>query len=141
MLGHDVSYFRSADDKKLVDIAKSEKRVLLTRDRKLYQQAMARELDAVLVEATDEEGKLADLARRFDFKLEMDFSVSRCPKCNMRIKPVSKEVVIDQIPKATSTYYSNFWKCSGCGQVYWRGAHWDKINQTLKEAQGKLKRL
>ncbi len=141
MLGHDVTYFRSADDEDLIEIGKSEKRILLTRDRKLYQQAVARGVDAVLVEATDEEGKLADLARQFGFRLEIDLSISRCPKCNTGIKPVPKEVVIDQIPKATSKHYNNFWKCPRCDQVYWRGAHWDRINKTLEEAQSRLRRV
>jgi uncharacterized protein with PIN domain len=126
MLGHDVNYFRSTDDKKLVEMTKSEKRVLLTRDRKLYQQA------------TDEAEKLADLAKRFNFKLEIDLSVSRCPKCNTRIKAVSKEMVVDQIPESTSIYYNNFWKCPGCNQVYWQGAHWKRIDKTLEEAKSKL---
>jgi uncharacterized protein with PIN domain len=138
MLGHDVTYFRSADDEKLVELAKSEKRVLLTRDHELYQQAVARGLDVVLVEATDEAGKLADLAGRFGFMLEVDLSVSRCSKCNARIEAVPKGVVVDEIPEATSMYYDDFWKCPGCGQVYWRGAHWKRIEKTLEEAKSKL---
>jgi len=138
MLGHDVNYFRSADDEKLVEMAKSEKRILLTRDCKLYQQAVNRGLEAVLVEETDEAGKLAVLAKRFGFKLEIDLSVSRCPKCNAGISAVSKEVVVDQIPEATSVYYNDFWKCLGCGQVYWQGAHWKRIERTLEEAKSKL---
>jgi uncharacterized protein with PIN domain len=141
MLGHNVTYFRSADDEKLVELAKSEKRILLTRDHKLYQQAAAQRLDAVLVEATDEAGKLADLAGRFGFMLEIDLSVSRCPKCNARIEAVSKELVVDQIPEATSMHYDDFWRCPGCGQVYWRGAHWKRIEQTLEEAKSKLERI
>ncbi len=138
MLGHDVNYFRSTDDKKLVEMAKSEKRVLLTRDLKLYQQAATQGVEAILVEATDEAEKLADLANRFNFKLEIDLSVSRCPKCNTTIKPVSKETEMHQIPEATSTHYNNFWKCPQCGQVYWQGAHWKKIEKTLKEANDRL---
>jgi uncharacterized protein with PIN domain len=139
MLGHDVNYFRSAADEKLVEMAKSEKRVLLTRDHELYQQAVARGLDAVLVEATDDAGKLADLAGRFGFMLEIDLSVSRCPKCNARIEAVPKEVVVDEIPETTSLYYDEFWKCPLCGQVYWRGAHWKRIEKTLEEAKNKLR--
>jgi len=138
MLGHDVTYFRSADDEKLVEMAKSEKRVLLTRDHKLSQQAATRGVEAVLVEAADEAGKLADLARRFGFKLEIDLSISRCPKCNAGIKAVSKDVVADQIPEATSVHYDDFWLCLGCGKVYWRGAHWKRIEKTLEEAKSKL---
>ncbi len=139
MLGHDVDYYRAADDKKLIELAKSEKRVLLTRDLELYQQAVTRGLEAVFVEATDEAEELADLAKRFGFKLEIDLSASRCPKCNGMIRAVSKDVVIDQLPEATSTHYDNFWKCPGCGQVYWQGAHWKRIEETLEEANSKLR--
>lgn len=135
MLGHDVTYYRSLDDDKLVEVALSEKRVLLTRDHTLHKQAATRGVDAVLVEAGDEAEKLADLAKRFGFKLEINLSISRCPKCNTTIEAVSKETVIGEIPEATSIYYDDFWKCPGCGQVYWQGAHWKRIEQTLEEAK------
>jgi uncharacterized protein with PIN domain len=140
MLGHDVNYFRSADDKKLAEMAKQEKRVLLTRDHDLYRRAVSLGAEAVLVEATNEAGKLADLAGRFGFKLEINLSVSRCPKCNAAIEAVSKEEVLDQIPEATSVYYDDFWRCPGCGKVYWQGAHWERIEETLEEARGLLRR-
>ena len=139
MLGHDVHYYRAADDKKLIENTKSEKRILLTRDLELYQQALSQGLEAVLVDAKDESTKLADLANQFGFKLEIDLNVSRCPKCNTMLISVSKEVVIDQVPKSTFTYYNNFWKCLECGQVYWQGAHWKRIEKTLEEANSKLK--
>ncbi len=138
MLGHDVNYYRSTDDKKLIEMAKTEKRVLLTRDLKLYQQAATRGVEAILVEAKDEAEKLADLAKRFKFKLEIDLSVSRCPKCNTTIKAVPKESVINQIPEATATYYNDFWKCPGCNQIYWQGAHWKRIEKTLEKARNRL---
>ncbi len=135
MLGQDVKYSRSVDDKKLIEMAKKEHRTILTRDLKLYQQAMMQGVNTVLVEASTGAEKLADLARRFNFKLEIDVTVSRCPKCNTKIKPVPKDVVIDRVPKTTSTYYNKFWECPGCGQVYWQGAHWKRIEKTLEEAK------
>jgi len=140
MLGHDVEYSRSDDDKKLIEKAKSEERILLTRDLKLYQQAMTHGVNAVLVEAETGPEKLADLARRFNFNLEIDVTVSRCPKCNTKIRPVTKDVVMDKVPKTTSTYYNEFWECPGCGQVYWQGAHWKRIEKTLREAKEALEK-
>jgi len=102
MLGHDVEYYRDAEDKKLVEMAKSGKRILLTRDFELYQQAVNQGLEAFFVEATDEAEKLAVIAKRFNFKLEIDLSASRCPKCNGVVVAVSKEVVIDQLPEGTT---------------------------------------
>ena len=138
MLGHDVKYFPIADDNKLAEMAKQEKRILLTRDRELVQRAIILGVKAVLFEVSDEATKLAILARRFGFKLELDLRVSRCPKCNALIRVVAKDEIVDEIPEATSQHYSDFWKCEECGKVYWQGAHWKKIQETLKEAKSKL---
>ena len=138
MLGQDVIYTGSMDDKKLIQKAKEEHRILLTRDLELYQQAVGRGAEAFLVEGKTEAEKLAKLAKRFAFKLEIDVKVSRCPKCNTRIKPVSKTDVINKIPQTTASYYDEFWECPGCQKVYWRGAHWKKIEKTLNESRKTL---
>jgi len=137
MLGHDVNYFRDADDKVLIDLAESEKRVLLTADVELYQQTLNRGLNAFLVESTDLAQTLAGLANRFGFKLEVDLDISCCPKCNGSLMSVSKDAVIDKLPKATSTNYNEFWKCSKCCQIYWQGAHWKRILKTLEDAKNR----
>jgi len=139
MLGQDVKYSKSLKDEQLIKTANAENRILLTRDLKLYQLARKRGVDTILVKSATEAEKLAGLARRFNFKLEIDVAVSRCPKCNTLIRSVSKDEVVDRILEATSTYYDEFWECPGCGQVYWRGSHWKKIERTLKEARQALK--
>jgi uncharacterized protein len=137
MMGHDVDYFRDADDKVLIDLAESEQRVLLTADLELYQQTLKRGLDAFFVESTDLAQTLAELANRFGFKLEVDLDISRCPKCNGSLAAVSKDAVIDKLPKATSKNYDEFWRCSKCGQIYWQGAHWKRILKTLEDAKNR----
>jgi len=138
MLGQDVVYTGSMNDKELIQKAKKEQRILLTQDLELYQQAIGKSAEAFLIEGKTEAEKLARLAKRFGFKLEIDVRVSRCPKCNARIKPVSKTDVISKIPKTTSSFYNEFWECLRCRQVYWRGAHWKRIEKTLIEARKTL---
>lgn len=135
MLGHDVEYSKALDDDQLIARAKEEGCVLLTRDLKLYQRAISRGTDTLLVEGKTEDEKLAELARRFNLKLEIDVATSYCPKCNTKIEIVSKDEVADQVPKTTYTYYDEFWKCPKCGQIYWQGAHWKRIDATLKKAR------
>lgn len=135
MLGHDVKYSNKLGDKELIRIARMEHRVLLTRDLELYQQAVAHGVQTFYVNGQGEADKLARLAKRFDLKLEMNVEVSRCPKCNTRIKPVLKERVRGRVPENTFARYEYFWECPGCGQIYWRGSHWDRIEETLRRAR------
>lgn len=138
MLGHDVAYSSSLNDEQLIEIAKGERRVLLTRDLQLYQQATTQGVDSFFVEETTEAKKLAGLAKRFNLKLEIDITTSRCPKCNTQIRLVPKEKVVGRVPKTTASYYHEFWECPGCGQIYWQGAHWKRISKTLREAKQTL---
>ncbi|MEM3725366.1 MAG: Mut7-C RNAse domain-containing protein [Candidatus Bathyarchaeia archaeon] len=140
MLGHNVKYSNKLDDAQLIAIAKKERRVLLTRDLELYQQATAKGVDAFYLNGATEEERLAELAKRFNIKLDIDMTTSRCPKCNARVKPVSKDNVRDKVEKSTFSYYNDFWECSKCGQVYWQGAHWTRIRKTLEAAKENLKR-
>jgi len=139
ILGHDVTYFRSVDDKNLITLAQSESRILLTRDQELAQQAINKGLNTFFVKGTDNGEILADLANYFGFTLEVELSVSRCPKCNMPIRLVSKESVLQEIPELTALNYNDFWKCIGCGQIYWQGGHWKLIKKTLEEAKLRVK--
>lgn len=140
MLGHDVEYFNLLDDNELIKVAKSEERVLLTRDVELYRKAATEGVKAFLIEGKNEGEMLAELAGKYNFNLEIDVSNSRCPKCNSRIRPVEKEEVAEEIPESTSKFYNDFWKCQKCGKIYWQGAHWKRINETLTQAKQVLKK-
>lgn len=140
MLGHDVEYSKSLDDEQLIAVAREEGRVLLTRDLKLYQRATSRGTGTFLVEGKTEDEKLAELARRFNLKLEIDVATSYCPKCNTQIESVSKDEVAVHVPQTTYSYYNEFWKCPKCAQIYWQGAHWKRIDATLKKARENLEK-
>jgi hypothetical protein len=135
MLGQDVKYSNLLDDPQLLMIAKKEKRILLTRDFELYQRANARGIDAFYLEGLTEEEKLAELAKRYDIRLEIDMASSRCPKCNSTVKSVSRKQAQQKVERSTFDHYKEFWKCPNCGQIYWQGAHWTKIRKTLNAAK------
>jgi uncharacterized protein with PIN domain len=138
ILGYNVEYTGSMDDRELIQKAKKEYRVLLTRDVELYRQAIAKGAEAFLIENPNQTANLASLANRFNLRLEVNVKVSRCPKCNGTIRTVSKTEIAEKIPATTSSNYNEFWQCKQCGQVYWRGAHWNRIEETLDEARKAL---
>ncbi len=135
MLGHDTNYSAEMTDTELIDTAKKENRVLLTRDFALYQHAITKGIQAYYVEGKTEPERLSEIADRFDIALSINLEISRCPKCNTKIKPIAKEKIADKVEKNTLIHYNEFWVCPNCGAVYWQGAHWTKIYATLEEAK------
>jgi uncharacterized protein with PIN domain len=138
MMGHDVEYSNGLDDDKLMTLAKKEERLLLTRDLELYKRSMAKGVEAFYVEGGSEAERLAALAERFGIVLEIDLKTSRCPRCNTMIQPVLKAHVEDRVEKNTYVHYDEFWECPRCKKVYWQGAHWPKIRDTLEDAKNCL---
>lgn len=135
MLGHNVIYSTKLDDFELIDIAKKEKCVILTRDLKLCKSALSNDLEAFYIEGCTEAEKLANLGERFNISLDINMENSRCPRCNAQIIMTPKEKIKDKIKKNTFSHYNEFWKCTYCGKVYWQGAHWKGILETLEEAR------
>ena len=141
MLGQDVAYNIQLDDNGLLDLAKKERRVLLSKDLELYQRAIGRNIDAFFVQGKSESERLAEVAKRYGLKLTIDMEKSRCPVCNTKLTATPKEQLQSELQKNTFTYYEKFWKCPNSKQIYWQGAHWKQISNTLNEAQAKLEKL
>jgi uncharacterized protein with PIN domain len=135
MLGYNVKYSNRLDDSQLMAIAKKERRILLTRDLELYQQAIAKGVQAFFVNGQTEAEKLAKIAQKFGINLEINMATSRCPKCNAKVKPIPKENVKGKVEDSTFNFYNEFWECPKCSQIYWQGAHWKRIRKTLETAQ------
>ena len=141
MMGHDVEFPAILDDDKLMALAKKENRILLTRDLELYKRSAARGVDVFYMEGKNETERLAALAKRFGIALEIDLQFSRCPRCNAMIQVVQKTKIANKVEKNTFAHYDEFWECPRCGKVYWQGAHWPKIHDTLEEAKNGQTRL
>jgi hypothetical protein len=141
MLGHDVIYSIEFEDSELLELAKKEERIFLTKDLELYKRAIGRGLDSYYVEGMTERDRIAEVAKRYSLPLVIDMDKSHCPLCNTKLAVASKEQLQCELEKNTFTYYSKFWKCSNCGQIYWQGAHWIQINNTLNQARAKLEKL
>lgn len=135
LLGCDVKYYNDLLDDELLIVADKENRALLTHDLVLFQRANAKGLKAFFVEGEDEAEKLASVAQHFNISLEIDMAVSRCPICGASLYSSSKDAISTKVFVGTLKHYDEFWVCNGCGKVYWKGRHWEKITQTINKAK------
>jgi len=130
--GYDTEYLKNAPDDELIEAAKRESRILLTRDEVLVHRARKRGVEVIYIEDEGDGDALRQLTTQLD--LEYDPTQARCPKCNNTVDKVGKEEVADRVPEGTYKVVDDYWVCSRCGSIYWRGSHWPRIVETLSGA-------
>jgi len=126
ILGYDTLYFSDLDDDNLARLARSEQRVLLTRDQGL---AHRKGLKALLIKSEKLEEQIGQVLRELNLTEQNPFS--RCPVCNTPLQAVDKEQVRDRVPPYVFQTQERFSICPGCQRVYWRGSHWQKMNEKI----------
>ncbi|WP_026732628.1 Mut7-C RNAse domain-containing protein [Fischerella sp. PCC 9605] len=128
LLGFDTLYRNDYDDPELADISSTQRRILLTRDKGLLMRSVV--TYGYYVRNTDPQQQIVEVLRRFDlFKLASPFQ--RCLRCNGTLQPVTKQVVIDQLPENVLLSTDEFHRCQDCAQIYWKGSHYQRLQQFI----------
>ena len=130
LLGLDAAYDNDRDDRELAVLATTDDRTLLTRDRGLLMRA--RVVHGYLVRSTDPVEQAAEVVRRFRLADAVD-PFTRCLTCGADLHPAEKGEVIDELPPRTRRDHDRFVRCSGCGSVYWRGSHHERLRDLVDE--------
>jgi uncharacterized protein with PIN domain len=131
MLGFDVAYDPFIADDELIRRAKGERRVLLTRDTGVVRR---RGLPRHVFVASDHVGEqLAQVAQELGLRLDKDAAFTRCTVCNAELDAVTKDLVRDDVPPYVFATQERFARCRGCGRIYWRGTHVERMERTLAE--------
>ena len=131
--GYDAYYAREGtdiDDRALTEKALREGRVLLTSDRGFLERAPVRDgrLGLLLLLPLPVEEQLRTVIEKFG----LDPQPSRCMECNGELEAVSSEAVADRVPPGVLEEGREFWRCQGCGRVFWHGSHWARISDRLE---------
>ncbi|MFB6080910.1 MAG: Mut7-C RNAse domain-containing protein [Haloferacaceae archaeon] len=126
--GHDAAYALDrgieADDR-LLAWARAEDRLLVTRDAALAARAGDRGLPIERREVLDQLREL----RAAGVPLALPERPTRCGSCNGVLDPVpagGETPAYAPDPAETDCY-----RCRDCGQVFWRGSHWDDVGERL----------
>lgn len=124
LAGFDTTYRNDWTDPELAETAVREHRVLLTRDRGLLMRATV--THGHLVRETDPRSQLTEVLERFDLWRSLQ-PLTRCSVCNGLVDKVAKADIVDRLPERTAAHYEEFWRCRGCGRLYWQGAHYRSL--------------
>jgi uncharacterized protein len=134
MAGFDTAWANHLTDETIVRVAAAEKRIILTRDRGLLKRRIV--THGCLVRSPVPREQLTEVLRRFDLARQVRM-FSRCMTCNAPLARVSRLSVLDVLPPAVAETCTEFSRCTGCGKVFWRGSHWEKMKKLAADVLGR----
>jgi len=126
------------EDTMLIEMAKKERRILLSKDRILVERAIKAGAEAVLIDSDDVKLQLEELLERYS--LDIDPTMTRCTVCNAKLREAGEGDMdrirnAPEVPDSLKNGHSGFWICEHCGKVYWQGSHWRNILKTAAEVK------
>jgi len=137
MMGFDTLYDNHSLDQDLALITHREGRILLTRDVGLLKRSLV--IHGYYVRSTIPRQQIVEVLERFNLIDKVKLFM-RCMKCNGLLRTVEKAAILDQILPDTACYHDEFRQCQSCGQVYWKGSHYERMQELIKEVLGREQR-
>lgn len=120
MLGFDTLYDNRYRDPEIADIAARDHRIVLTRDRRLL--FAKRITHGYWLRSVLPDEQVREVLNRCDLWRQIR-PWRRCIACNGLLKRVPKSEILDSLQPKTRLYYEDFFRCGGCGKIYWEGSH------------------
>ncbi len=130
LLGLDVAFRNDIADEELAAAVVNDRRVLLSRDRRLLMRNVIDR--GYLVRSQNPDEQLAEVIKRFDLSRQLQ-PFTRCARCNGILERVEKAAVLHLLEPKTKLYFDDFFQCQACHQVYWQGSHLAAINELIKK--------
>lgn len=130
MIGFDALHENNYADSEIAETSVREKRIVLTRDRGLLKRRIISH--GRYVRNIEPRKQLKEIIDWLDLS-GMIKPFTRCMRCNGLLYEVDKESITEQIKEDTNQYYQQFWQCSGCGHIYWKGSHYEKMEKIVSE--------
>jgi uncharacterized protein with PIN domain len=117
LLGADAIADASLTGAELLRIARTDNRILVTRDKRLRTAA-----DVFFVEGNAIRTQLREAVRRFGLD-PRGIALTRCSRCNSVLSTVARELVSRRVPPYVFASHDRFAECRGCGRIYWPETH------------------
>ena len=130
ILGFNVSYFQKIEDNELLASAEKEERILLTRDNGLIEKAKV--VEHLFIKSEDWKKQVTQVLKHFDLWSLVN-PYSRCIECNVELKNITKEKAKNLVVPFIYEQKKSFALCPHCGQVFWKGTHFDDMEFKIKD--------
>ena len=139
LLGFDTFYSSNIEDDELLNKAKIESRVIITKDEQLSQTAENMKILNVKITSTSEIEQILQINNVSSLgKCVISGGTSRCSVCNGILYKTEKSLVSEKVPKGVLENTENFWTCNNCKKIYWEGSHIKKLQQFVVSLNERL---
>lgn len=125
LLGFDTIHDPALDDPDLVQLAVSQHRILLTRDRELLKHGSL--THGYYVRSTDPRSQVVEVARRFHLEERLE-PFSRCMVCNGELIPAASNP-LEELPDHAELF------CPSCRRTYWQGSHHQALTEIVQSVR------
>lgn len=127
--GYDTEYVREENDNEIIEKAKREGRVIVTRDKELFGRCK----NAILVENNGIKEQLRKVFKEANLTLNEENVLSRCTICNVPVEEIEKKKVKGKVPSHAYEIHEEFWICPRCKRIYWMGTHWENMEKMIEK--------
>lgn len=132
IMGYNTLLFAEKDDGKMINIALSENRIILTKDSQILKRRLVTSgrLKVVFIEEDNPKAQLQQVVTTLNLSSFKPFSL--CLECNEILIARSKEEVSNLVPPYVFKTQNQYMECPSCHRIYWRGTHWQAMSQELQ---------
>ena len=132
LIGFDTTWERDLSDEAIIEIARKEKRIILTRDKGILKNG--RVTHAYWLRNTDPDKQLEEVIRAIELAGDID-PYTRCMECNGQLQKVERSAVAHSVPLQVFLVYRDFRKCPRCHRIYWKGSHLRRLDMVIERAR------
>jgi uncharacterized protein with PIN domain len=131
-LGHETYWIRGIEDGELIRFAVKHRVTLLTSDTGIMKRGIVAsgQLPALFIPAG------IPKKEQFVFvaaELKLKKRDPRCMVCAGELVAVDKEMNRSDIPPKTYIWLNDYYRCSKCNKLFWKGTHWKRIDSLLDD--------
>lgn len=132
MFGFDTSYANDYTPQQIIAISHQQKKIILSRSTQLVRHKEV--THAWWIRSSVPREQLKDLIYGLDI-LKWANPLTRCINCNNMLETVTKQQVLHQLEERTAKYYTEFFRCSVCDHLYWKGSHYESMLEFIHQIE------
>jgi uncharacterized protein len=135
--GYDAAWYPHIDDWDLIRISRRENRTLLSCDTGIFKIGIVRDGQLPALFIPHGLSKQSQLEFVFE-RLGLRILEPRCMTCGGKLNEIPKANVQSRVPPRTYAWIEEYFECTQCRKLFWKGTHWRRICSALARVQLKV---